>query len=211
MSKLIIGTLLTILVAAPAQADVSVSAAYNNKTKSVAPVVTLSHKVGKVTYSAWTKFSKGATTPAIHSGEIYVAEAAFTIQDAKERFGIVSPSNFTLPDVSGSLYSWDGGRVDGAPISGQTVDGTFVKASRTLVTADKEIPVSAEADIIFGGDVKYEVAPGVSVGVGLKSLTPYVTAAVESKLAEAILFFADVKIPVDNSGADFSGGLKVQW
>jgi hypothetical protein len=197
-------------------AEVGVAGTYNTVTKKVSPTVTISERVNNLTFSGWVNFAGSTYKPGSSS---YYKEAAYTIQDAKERFNIVAPSNYTSPDVSGSLYSWDGTRLDGQVISGQDSEGQNVYANRTA-TADLQI-IEAKpetAGISYGADIKVDVYKDyktlAKLGVGLKlgnKVTPYITTQVDTTLADAISFFADVKVPMDSSGIDVSSGIKIQF
>jgi hypothetical protein len=204
----------------------SVSATYNTKHKTITPTITLSRQFNNFNISGWvnikdTKVNIISSGLNVKAGETYVEPAAYTVQDAYNRFGIPLPTGGQLPGNANSPYSWDGTRIDGQPISG-VVDGIPIVANKTLVTADQNInrPAVTETNggTEYGLDIKTDLvndginkllALGIGVKYNGKNMTPYISALGEYKLTESIKFFADAKVPFDNNGVDVSSGVKI--
>jgi hypothetical protein len=206
--------------------NLKVSATYNTVDKRVTPTISISTQVlPKLRVNGWVNFKKGlnVSQTTISKGSTYVAEAAYTVQDARDRFGIVTPIGVTDISRADTLYSADGTRLDKQPITGFTADGSIIKAKRTLVTAAENTVIDGTAvespQVVYGADLKYEVvndASGlIALGVGVKSngkaVAPYIAAEGELKLKDALSFFADVRVPFDNTGADVSAGIKLSF
>jgi hypothetical protein len=200
---------------------VGVLATYNTKGKSVSPTVQVSQKQGSLTYTGWANFRRGAVTkPAVQASVIsQTVSAAYSVEDARDRFGIEIPRNYLSPAIPSSEYNEDGTRKDGQPISGLSRSGKLVTASATTKSVKTSgVAEEREPDATFGFDVKADVYQNhgtlVSMGVGVKlagQLVPYVAAQIDSKLQESISFFADIKVPLDSSGTDIGAGIKFNF
>lgn len=211
-------TIAVLTIAAPTlAAEVQVGTSYNTKSKAVTPVITVSQDLSHTTkIQGFVNFKSGGfqtTREAQTAGNTYVEEAAYNVFDAERRFGIPIPKG----PVNEAIYSYNGTRLDGQPISGLLPDGNYFKANRTLVTAE----VDRAAEVVelpkteVGVSVITQFIEPVSVGAGLKTdfnkITPFIQAAVNQKLSESISFFADAKVPLDSSGVDLQVGLGIKF
>jgi hypothetical protein len=219
MKQTAILTALTALtISAPTlAAEIYVGASYNTKSKATTPVVTVSQDLSSTTkIQGFVNFKSGGfqtIREAQTAGNVYVEEAAYNVYDAEKRFGIPVPKG----PVDESIYNYDGTRIDGQPISGLLLDGTYFKANKTLVTAE----VDRAAEIVelpkteVGVSVLTEFVEPVSVGAGLKTdfskVTPFLQAAINQKLSESISFFADAKVPLDDTGVDVQAGIALKF
>jgi hypothetical protein len=211
-------TIAVLSISAPTlAAEVQVGSSYNTKSKAVTPVVTVSQDLSPTTkIQGFVNFKSGGfqtTREAQTAGKVYVEEAAYDVFDAEKRFGIVTPKG----PVDESVYSYDGTRIDGQPISGLLSDGTYVKANRTLVTAvvDRAAEVVELPKTEVGVSVLTDLIAPVSIGAGVKTdfskVTPFLQAAVNQKLSESISFFTDVKVPLDSTGVDLQVGVSLKF
>lgn len=218
MKKVTLATITTLLISAPTlAAEVQVGSSYNTKSKAVTPVVTISQELSSTTkVQGFINFKSGGfqtTREAQTAGNAYVEEAAYNVFDAEKRFGIPIPKG----PIDESIYSYDGARLDGQPISGLLPDGTYFKANRTLVTAevDRAAEVLQLPKTEVGVSLLTQFIEPVSVGVGLKTnfskVTPFLQAAVNQKLSESLSFFADVKVPLNDTGVDLQAGVALKF